>query len=62
MEQVWLKDTGYAKGFLCTSPRQNATKRAYYYPQGEEASYESTKKHKECNSVGLESRCSVSTF
>ena len=53
---------GYAKGLLCTLPRQNATESAYCYPQGDGATYESTKKYTECNLVGFEGRCSVSTF
>ena len=42
---------GYVKGFLCTLPRQKATKSPYYYRHGEEVTYESTEKHKEWSSV-----------
>ena len=42
---------GYVKGFLCTLPRQKATKSPYYYPHSLEATYESTEKHKEWSLV-----------
>ncbi len=42
---------GYVKGFLCTLPRQQSTKSPHYHPRSEEATYESTKKHKEWNLV-----------
>ncbi len=53
MEQVWLRDI--CKGLLCTLSRQKVTKSTYYYLQGDEATYESTKKHKDWNSVGFQS-------
>ncbi len=42
-------------------PRQRLTC-ACYYPQGDEATYESTKEHQVWNLVGLEGGCSVSIF
>ncbi len=50
MEQVCLRDIhDICNDFLCTLSRQKATKSAYAYPQGDEATYESMKKHKEWN-------------
>ncbi len=58
MDGTCLAEGYICKGFLCTLPRQKATKSVHYYPQGNEATHENTKKHKEWNLVGLEGRCS----